>query len=136
MNIEIHRWLQEYEKHNSHHSHNNHTHHHDDDDDDDDLPIVYKIFAIAWILFMVVICYKADQREKEEQARRTERRRRRRHQRFLEIKLAPERRQAVVSAAIATRVSEKHLQFLKPICTFYKSNYKLTFCVFPNAEND
>jgi len=104
MSIEIYRWLQDYEGH--HHGHN-HTEHviQEDEDDADVVPIIYKILAVAWMLFMALVCYKADQREQEEGTRRRERRSRRRQQRINAIKFAPGRRQAVVSAALVTRVS-------------------------------
>lgn len=71
---------------------------------DEDTPIIFKILAVLWMLFMAAICYKADQREQEENARIERRRQRRLARRLKERKLDPKRREPVVAAAMKTKV--------------------------------
>jgi hypothetical protein len=85
---------------------NNRTHvpHQHQAMEDEDVPVFLKILAAAWIIFMVLVCYKAEQRELQEDARRAEQRRRRREQRIRQRKFAPGRRKTAVAAAIVTKV--------------------------------
>jgi len=84
------------------HTHVPHQPHHQPKEDED-VPIVLKILAAAWMVFMLTFCYKAEQRELQEDARREEQRRRRREQRIRQRKFAPGRRQMAVLSAIVTK---------------------------------
>lgn len=90
------------------HHHHNHTQNEYDNSveppQDEDTPIIFKILALLWMVFMAAICYKADQREQQENARIERRRQRRLERRLKERKLDPKRREPVVAASMKTKV--------------------------------